>query len=123
MNIRPSRKLFGDKVEKQAELWLGRQGLILVNRNYYCRLGEIDIIMEDSAYLVFIEVRYRKQTHYGSPAETVTRRKQQKIRLTAEHFLLSHSQHYKKNCRFDVIAAQPGSSSDKLSFNWIRNAF
>ena len=123
MSIRPSRKLFGDKVEKQATLWLGKQGLTLLNRNYYCRWGEIDIIMEDSAYLVFIEVRYRKQTQYGSPAETVTRQKQEKIRLTAEHFLLSHSQHHRKNCRFDVIAAQPGSSSDKLSFNWIRNAF
>jgi putative endonuclease len=123
MSIRLSRKLFGDKVEKQATLWLGKQGLTLLNRNYYCRWGEIDIIMEDSTYLVFIEVRYRKQSQYGSPAETVTERKQEKIRLTAEHFLLSHSQHHRKNCRFDVIAAQPGSSSDKLSFNWIRNAF
>ena len=123
MTIRPSRKLFGNKVETQAEHWLVDKGLKPLNRNYSCQWGEIDIIMEDSTYLVFIEVRYRKQSIYGSPAETVTRKKQQKIRLTAEHFLLSHSQHRRKNCRFDVIAAQPGNSSGKLSFNWIRNAF
>lgn len=123
MTIRPSKKSFGDRVEKQAERWLSKQGLTLLSRNYACRWGEIDIIMQDHSDLVFIEVRYRKQNLYGSPAETVTRQKQEKIRLTAEHFLLSHSQHQRKNCRFDVIAAQPGSSSDKLSLNWIRNAF
>jgi len=123
VTIKLSKKPFGEEIEKRATQWLKKQGLQLISKNYLCHRGEIDIIMDDNNFLVFIEVRYRKQSNYGSPAETVTPIKQKKIRLAAEHFLQCHPQHQRKYCRFDVIAAQPGYGSDKLDFNWIKNAF
>ena len=123
MGMKTATKQFGEQVEQLACLWLKKKGLTLIARNYLCKRGEIDMIMEQDNCLVFIEVRYRKQVYFGSPAETVTPPKQEKIRLAAEHFLLAHPQHQRKMCRFDVIAAQPGNSSDKLHFDWIRNAF
>jgi putative endonuclease len=123
MRIKIATKIFGERVERQASDWLIEQGLTLITRNYLCKSGEIDIIMEQDNCLVFIEVRYRKQVYFGSPAETITLAKQNKVRLAAEHFLLAHSQHQRKACRFDVIAAQPANSGDRLHFDWIRNAF
>ncbi len=123
MPIKLQRKISGSQVEAHACKWLKKRGLSLLGKNYHCYRGEIDLIMLDRQCLVFIEVRYRRQNSFGRPEETVNRKKQMKIMLTAEHFLLSHSQHQGKSCRFDVIAAQPDSSGGKLRFHWIRDAF
>ncbi|MCF7981647.1 MAG: YraN family protein [Pseudomonadales bacterium] len=119
-----STQQIGQLVEDKALLYLKKHGLKPICRNYRCRAGEIDLIMNDRQALVFIEVRFRQQTKYGSGADTVDYRKQQKLILTAQHFLLS--QHYSEwpACRFDVLAATR-SSQDKtsLQFDWIKNAF
>ena len=113
----------GEQAELRASQWLLRQGLKLVANNYCCRQGEIDLIMLDKNQLVFIEVRYRKNSLYGSGAESVTFNKQTKIRKAAQHFLSNQPKLANLPCRFDVVSAQPGQSSDTLCFDWIKNAF
>jgi putative endonuclease len=98
--------------------YLQRQGLKLIDRNYHCRMGEIDLIMDHDNTLVFVEVRYRKNNLFGGALESVTYKKQQKLQKTALHFL----QHYQdRNARFDVIAIT--GEHKQQSFEWIQNAF
>lgn len=113
----------GALIEQQAQQWLILQGLTFIESNYPCRLGEIDLIMLDRQQLVFIEVRYRQRSHFGSAAESVNWRKQQKLLKTATHYLAHRRQYSKLACRFDVLAVQPGNGNDGLYWNWIRNAF
>jgi len=117
-----NRQVEGSHAESSAEALLCRHGLSLVTRNYLCRAGEIDLIMLDRHYLVFIEVRLRSNAAYVSALESVDRRKQNKIIRAAQHFLLHHpiyNQHY---CRFDVVASDhPDAQESKLT--WIQDAF
>ena len=95
----------GQHYEDLALRFLQAQGLALMARNYRCRSGEIDLIMRDDQYLVFVEVRYRASTSHGGAAASVTREKQQKLQRTALNFL--HTQRINEAgqaCRFDVIA-------------------
>lgn len=106
--------------------YLKSHGLKLVEKNFRCRLGEIDIIMHDTDMLVFIEVRYRKSSAFGGGLESITRAKQNKLRKTAEIYMQNHSQY--KNARFDVVSMSlnnAGSSGNQqhYSFDWIKNAF
>lgn len=95
--------------------------LKLIAKNYHCRRGEIDLIMQEQSTLVFIEVRYRKSARFGSALESVTPKKQQKIIFTAEHFIASHKHSYQQY-RFDVVAITP---SEQLGpeITWVKNAF
>lgn len=109
----------GLAAERLACKHLGKQGLILVTRNYRCRRGEIDLIMRDAGTLVFVEVRYRNRTDFGSAAESVDRRKQQRIAYCAEQYLQAHPAHARMPCRFDVVAVTNGGRK----IDWIANAF
>lgn len=114
----------GQQAEQAALNFLKQQGLTFVARNYHCRQGEIDLVMLDQKSLVFIEVRYRKSTKFGSSAESVNTSKQQKLIRCAEHYLLHKSKGGAPACRFDVIAIYPsGTSKSSLQFDWIKNAF
>jgi len=114
----------GQKAEQEALNFLKQQGLKLITQNYYCRQGEIDLVMSDQQTLVFIEVRYRKSHHYGSSAESVTTNKQKKIIHTAEHYLLHKVKTPTPACRFDVVAIYPSDSTQSsLQFDWIKHAF
>jgi len=114
----------GQQAEQQALNFLQQQGLRLITRNYHCRQGEIDLIMEDQKTLVFIEVRYRKGCNFGSSAESVTLTKQQKIIHTAEHYLLHKVTDQVPACRFDVVAIYPSvGGQNSLQFDWIKSAF
>lgn len=106
----------GSDAETVALEHLQQHGLTLIERNYLCRRGEIDLIMEDSGTLIFIEVKYRQSERYGSAAEMVTQQKQRKIITTALHYLQQHKRD--QACRFDVIAISPDSG-----VNWIKSAF
>lgn len=101
--------------------FLQSQGLALIERNYRCRSGEIDIIMHHRNELVFVEVRYRKSNAYGGAQESITPNKQRKIRSSAETFLQKHTDKGHGGCRFDVMAVS-GDALD-YQFDWIRNAF
>ncbi len=112
-----STRQFGEEKEQQACAYLTKHGLQLVVKNYHCKLGEIDLIMQDQETLVFVEVRYRKQNDYGGGLESVTRGKQRKIIRAAQYYLeTSKKQNYP--CRFDVIAY---AKDQKI--NWIKDAF
>lgn len=119
-----SRRGRGNRVEHQAARWLGEQGLALQKRNYNCRHGEIDLVMDDQEALVFIEVRYRSDNRYGGAEASVTPEKQQRIIRAARHYLSHHPECGDRDCRFDVVAVQPDERNDgEYRYNWIRNAF
>lgn len=111
----------GQRAEQDAAALLRKQGLRIVDTNYHCRFGEIDIVACSNTHLIFVEVRYRQSDHYGSGAASVDFRKQQKLILTARHYL-SQGRFSELPCRFDVIEASP-SSAGELQLNWITNAF
>jgi putative endonuclease len=110
----------GKQYEDLACEHLCQQGLKLLTRNYHCRRGEIDLVMRDKDSLVFVEVRYRRQAHYGSASESVDWHKQQRLIATAEHYLLQEAR-TQPAARFDVVAIS-GAGAD-LELKWIPNAF
>jgi len=94
-------------------------GLKLINKNFSCRLGEIDLIMQDESSVVFVEVRYRKNQNYGGAKESITPKKQHKIKKTALYYMQTKGREL--NARFDVIAMSGDPSNPTIE--WIRNAF
>ncbi|HSX20873.1 MAG TPA: YraN family protein [Gammaproteobacteria bacterium] len=113
--------LTGKKIEDRAVEYLQNIGIIVLHRNFSCKCGEIDLIAVENETLLFIEVRYRKNLAFGSPAETITLAKQQKIIRAAEFYLQAKSWATKLACRFDVIAVT--ESMDDLNIEWIKDAF
>jgi len=115
----------GRAAEDRACRYLQQHGLKLLQRNYHCRQGEIDLIMRDAGTTVFVEVRYRKSRHFGSGAESIDSRKQGKLLASAMHYLQNHRQAANQPCRFDVISlsagALRGTQTDEIE--WISNAF
>ncbi|KRB87825.1 YraN family protein [Noviherbaspirillum sp. Root189] len=111
---RTAQQRDGEIGEDLALHYLQRQGLSLLQRNFRCKGGEIDLVMQDSSGLVFVEVRKRGGRAFGGAAASVTARKQARLILAAQLFL----QRYRTPpaCRFDVIAID----GDRLS--WITNA-
>ena len=88
--------------ETLAEQWLVERGYAVVARNYRYRYGEIDRVMEKDATLVFVEVKTRRGSGFGSPAEAVNERKRGQIVRAARHYLLSRGG-ADAPCRFDVV--------------------
>lgn len=115
----PTQQL-GHLAEQEACSFLENHGLNLLTANYSCSGGEIDLIMQDGDYRVFVEVRYRKNSRLGSGIESVTKSKQQKIIRAAKHYLISNNLYDKIKCRFDVIASWP---NDKQKIQWVKDAF
>jgi putative endonuclease len=113
---KPQHLELGEKAEDRAHQFLVDKGLKTVCRNYRCKVGEIDLIMQDGDSLVMVEVRYRKSDTYGSAVESITRKKQKRIIAAAGLYLVVNN--IDKPVRFDVIAI-----SGNQSLNWITNAF
>src|SRR5262245_45445606 len=111
------RKDAGAKAEDVALAYLRQHGLQLIERNYRCRAGEIDLVMIDDSILALIEVRYRTGVDFGGAAASVTLTKQRRIANAARHLLLTHANLQRYRARFDVVAI------DGLKIDWIRNAF
>ncbi len=111
----------GEAVESAACAYLQASGLQLVEKNYRCRYGEIDLIMLDQNDLIFVEVRYRKNDLFGGATQSVDAKKRQKIRHTAETFLQQNQAMEFNGCRFDVVAVSGNPTDYKIQ--WIRNAF
>lgn len=111
------RQQQGLAAEAEACRHLQQQGLELIERNYRCRQGEIDLIMKDGKSTVFVEVRYRSNPNFGGAAASVDPRKQGKLIATASHYLQQHHALAQQPARFDVIAIAPGT------LEWIRDAF
>jgi putative endonuclease len=109
----------GDAAERRAADYLRQQGLKLLAKNFSVRGGEIDLIMDHQGTTVFVEVRLRTNAHYASSLESVTRRKQHKLQLAAQHYLSQHSHRQNTPCRFDVIAYTDLNQPPE----WIQAAF
>lgn len=112
-----SHREIGTAFEKRAVLFLEKNGFEIVETNYYCKQGEIDIIAKDNTYIVFVEVKYRKDSYEGASLEAVTPAKQRHIVRSARAFLYQKRYPEETPCRFDVIAFE----GDTL--HHIKNAF
>ena len=116
----------GIDAEKAALAYLESRGLRLLERNYRCPAGELDIVMLDEKQpaqkqLVFVEVRYRRTEQFGGAAPSVDADKRRKLRWAGETFLQHHPRLSFDGCRFDVVAVTGGTP--KYRFDWISDAF
>lgn len=117
------KRSLGSFGEDKAAQYLRRQGYSIVERNFSCRFGEIDIIARKGKFIAFVEVKLRKNSDFAQAREFVTASKQRRIISTATLWLSI------KNCelqpRFDVIEiyAPEGLDSKRLQINHIEDAF
>lgn len=113
-----SRKT-GFLAEQYAREYLISQGLQWVESNYQCRMGELDLIMRDNAYLVFVEVKSRASNAYGGAIASITYSKKQKLIKTASLYLLDKKLHDKLAIRFDLLSLE--GAEPKVT--WVKDAF
>lgn len=109
----------GKFAETLAQRLLESNQLRLLQKNYHCRYGEIDLVMQDKNTLVFVEVRFRKSDKFGGALESIDTKKQNKLRITAQHYMQKHNNTL--NARFDVVTLS--SLTDKNKIDWIKYAF
>lgn len=102
---------------------LRKQGWIVVARNFHCRMGELDIVAENERYIIFVEVKLRKNDRFGSACEAVTPAKQHKLRIAAELYLAMQPTQLQP--RFDVVEvyAPYGVRTENPDIYYIENAF
>lgn len=111
--------------EEAAVQAIKKQGYKVIERNYRTKMGEIDIIAKDGEYICFIEVRLRKNNNFGSPADTIDMRKQQKIIRTAKYYAVT-KKIYDTPMRFDAVLINAEPKDGKLTnikTEIIKNAF
>lgn len=116
-------KLLGRWGEAQVADDLRMKGWKLLASGYRCRFGEIDLIAEKGGFLVFLEVKLRKNAGFAEAREFVDRRKQEKLRLTAESYLAQYPTELQP--RFDVaeVYAPAGLNTEKPVIRYWENAF
>ena len=124
---RAPHKQRGDQAENLALEFLLARGLTLIKRNHLCRMGEVDLIMQDGAVTVFVEVRLRSSgntpgatasaDNWVSAAESIDARKQRRIMTAARHYLIGRPD---APCRFDCVLL---SRLDADALDWMRDAF
>lgn len=113
-----SRRILGDLFEQKALKFLKKQGFKLLAANFTVRGGEVDLVMLDGQYLVFIEVRYRSDDAWVGSVESIDESKQRRIIRAAEHFRKQFAQYNDLQVRFDAVCFD-----GNRPINWIRNAF
>ncbi|MDE6662919.1 MAG: YraN family protein [Lachnospiraceae bacterium] len=107
----------GNNGEEMACQYLAQNGVKIKERNFWCKLGEIDVIGYDEGYLVFFEIKYRKNSSKGSAVEAVDYRKQKKICKVADYYRMIHRLGDNTAIRFDVVAIDSGE------IKWYKNSF
>lgn len=112
-----NKRRLGAKAEQAVRKYLEAHGIVVVEMNYFCRQGEVDVIAKDEEYYVFIEVKYRNTAQFGLPQEAVDKRKQRRISKAAFYYLYSHGMSENTPVRFDVAAIQ------KEQIVYVKNAF
>ena len=106
----------GEAAENLAAAFLLREGLTLVERNFHCRFGEIDVIARDGVTLVFVEVRMRTSERFGGAAGSITAAKRARLLRTARFYLSSVAR--VPACRFDALLVNGNDNS----IEWLKNA-
>lgn len=129
----PKSNTLGAWAEQRAQALLEAQGFEIVAQNYHSRYGEVDLIALQSASLVFVEVKARSSSAWGSAFEAVTRAKQHKIIKTALSFIMHRPEFEQKFLRFDVVGfdfyykfaknVQYDFGKYTYDLQWIENAF
>ncbi len=109
----------GRIAERLAGHFLEQQGLTILECNYRCRGGEVDLVCRDRRGLVFVEVRLRRSAGYGGAAASITAGKRERIILAAQHYLATHAAG-DADCRFDCVLLDDLSES---AIEWLRDAF
>jgi len=99
-----NKRYLGDDYEKIAAIYLRAEGYEVIQQNFQCKMGEIDIIAQKEGYLRFIEVKYRSNAITGLPQEAVTYQKQRKICKTATYYMMKNNYSMDTPCCFDVVA-------------------
>lgn len=118
----PTNTSKGKSTEEFAKQYLIQQGLVFIDQNVHCRQGEIDLIMKDKGTFVFVEVKYRKNNHFGGAISAISQSKQQKIKHCVAFFLHNAQlNEYNTPCRFDVIALDGDINQPQVT--WLKNAF
>lgn len=112
-----NKRSLGTRWETQAAEYLKDKGMEIKERNYRTRQGEIDIVGVHNGYLVFVEVKYRKNTDKGYASQAVDYRKQCRICKVADYYRYIHKLGNQISVRYDVVAIQ----GEKIQ--WIQNAF
>lgn len=100
-----TRKDTGNLGEKLAIDFLKKRGFRIIETNYRCRYGEIDIVTRKKDYLVFVEVRTRTNRKFGTPEDSVSTAKKTRMRRAAEHYCQSHEK-LPENWRIDLLAIE-----------------
>ena len=111
----------GQTFETIARTQLEQAGLKFIAGNVSFRFGELDLIMRDGELLVFVEVRYRRNSRFGGGLLSVTGAKQRRIALAASAWLVENPHQAQRACRFDVIAI--GGDEQSPEINWVKAAF
>jgi putative endonuclease len=109
-----ARLAFGKYGEDLACEELERRGYRVVARRYRTRSGELDIVAEDGAYVVFVEVKARQDGSFGDPEEAVTLQKQRKLIWMATDYL-ARNDLQNAPCRFDVVAINTDTTPPKVT--------
>lgn len=113
----------GRAQEDFALAYLAARGATPLERNFSCRGGEIDLVMREGGYLVFVEVRFRRTSHFGKPVETVGALKRARLVRAARYFLLSNPSLAALPSRFDVVGVEPAAGAGGFRVEWVRDAF
>jgi putative endonuclease len=116
-----NRKALGALGEKRAREYLKKRHYRILETNFRCREGEIDIIAQEKEYLVFVEVRTRSGSEFGTPEESVTFAKKEKLVSVALSYLQTHRD-LPSLWRFDVVAIEVGPDSQTTRIELIQNA-
>ena len=114
---KPNDTTDGSRAEALAASHLSRHGLVVLERNFRVRGGEIDLICRDGSTLVFVEVRLRRHAGFGGAAASITATKRQRLMTAARHYL---GRAPDTPCRFDCVLL---SDLDERRLEWIRDAF
>lgn len=112
-----NKRQLGTEYENVAAEYLQSQGYEIIERNFRCRSGEIDLIAREGESLCFVEVKYRAGSTCGSPMDAVGSRKQRQILKVAKYYLMKNDMTMDTPCRFDVVAVE----GKKITL--LRNAF
>ena len=107
----------GEPAESLAAAYLEAEGLKILERNYRCRCGEIDLVAANGATLEFVEVRARGSEAFGGAAGSITAAKRRRVVAAARHYLMRHRS--PGPCRFDVVLVRGRDSR----VEWLRDAF
>lgn len=115
-----STRTIGTQHEQLALNYLLQQGLTLVMQNYRVRDGEIDLIMREQEYYAFIEVKFRRNSHFAAILEQIEQQQLYRIRRSAKLFMLQHGLiEHLTPCRFDLLTI----TGEPFHIEWLKDAF